>query len=102
MMTPEQTSIIPDKTVELAINIDSMQEMNKDNIDFYFSLMDRIIKPSGYFFASNRVEKIMLGEPIRFSEYPWRSHNRTIFYEINPLTRLVQNDPLYIRMDQYK
>ena len=101
MMTPEQTAIIPNKTVELAVNIDSMQEMNMKNIDSYFDMIDRIIKPNGYFFSSNRVEKIMTGEPIRFSAYPWRSYTRTIFYEINPLTRLVQLDPLFIRMEQY-
>ena len=102
MMTPEQTSIIPDGIVDLTVNIGSMQEMTKESIDSYFDMMDRITKSKGYFFTSNRVEKIMSGNPIRFSEYPCRDHTRTIFFEINPLVRLVQLDPLFVRMEQYQ
>jgi putative sugar O-methyltransferase len=102
MLTPDQTSIIPDGTVDLTVNISSFQEMNKDSIDFYFKMIDRITKSNGYFFSSNRVEKIMSGVPIRFSEYPWRPHTRTIFFEIHPLLRLVQLDSIFIRMEQYQ
>ena len=101
MMTPNQTSIIPDGTVDLTVNVGSMQEMAKESISFYFEMIDRITKPKGYFFSNNRVEKIMDGQPNRFSEYPWRSHARTIFFEIDPLTRLVQIDPMFIRLEQY-
>jgi hypothetical protein len=101
LMTPDQTSIISNQTVDLTINTSSMQEMKKTEINFYFKMIDRIIKPSGYFFSNNRVEKIMSQEPIRFSEYPWRDHTRTIFFEIDPLSRLVKLDPNFIRMEQY-
>ena len=101
MMTPDQTSIIPDGTVDLTVNVGSMQEMVKESIDFYFEMIDRITKPNGYFFSNNRVEKIMNGQPIRFSEYPWRSYTRTVFFEIDPLFRLIQLDPLFIRLEQY-
>ena len=101
MMTPDQTSIIPDKTVNLTINTHSMQEMKKTEIDFYYKVIDRIIKPNGHFFSNNRVEKIMSQKPIRFSEYPWRDHTRTIFFEIDPLSRLVKMDSNFIRMEQY-
>jgi putative sugar O-methyltransferase len=101
MVTPDQASIIPDGTVDLTVNIGSMQEMTMESINSYFDMMDRITKPKGYFFTSNRVEKIMSGEPIRFSEFPWRSHTRTIFFEINPLIRLVQLDQLFVRLEQY-
>ena len=101
MMTPDQTSIIPDGTVDLTVNISSMQEMVKESIDFYFEMIDRITKPNGCFFSNNRVEKIMNGQPIRFSEYPWRPHTRTILFEVDPLSRLVQLDPCFIRLEQY-
>jgi putative sugar O-methyltransferase len=101
MMTPDQTSIIPDGTVDLTVNVHSMQEMVKESIDFYFEMIDRVTKPGGYFFSSNRVEKIMDGQPNRFSEYPWRPYTRTVFFEIDPLHRLVQLDPLFIRLEQY-
>jgi len=101
MMTPDQTSIIPDGTVDLTVNIHSMQEMVKESIAFYFEMIDRITKPNGYFFSSNRVEKIMDGQPIRFSEYPWRPHTQTIFFEIDPLVRLGQLEPSFMRLEQY-
>jgi len=101
MMTPDQTSIIPDGTVDLTVNMNSMQEMGKESIDFYFEMIDRITKPNGCFFSNNRVEKIMDGQPIRFSEYPWRPHTRTILFEVDPLSRLVQLDPCFIRLEQY-
>jgi putative sugar O-methyltransferase len=101
MISPDQISQIPDDTVDLTVNISSMQEMTKETIESYFDMMDRIIKPNGYFFTSNRVEKIMSGEPIRLSEYPWRDHTQTIYYEINPLTRFTQLDPTFIRMEKY-
>ena len=56
---------------------------------------------SGFFFANNRVEKWINGEPIRFSEYPWRSYTRTVFFEIDPFYRLVQLEPIFIRLEQY-
>jgi len=101
MITPDQTSIIPDGTVDLTVNVGSMQEMGKESIDFYFEMIDRITKPKGYFFSNNRVEKIMDGQPIRFSEYPWRPHTQTIFFEIDPFARLVQLDPCFMRLEQY-
>ena len=101
MMTPDQTSIIPDGTVDLTVNVGSMQEMVKESIDSYFKMIDRITKRKGYFFSNNRVEKIMDGQPIRFSEYPWRSHTQTVFFEIAPLARLVQLDPCFMRLEQY-
>ena len=53
MMTPDQTSVIPDGTVDLTVNVGSMQEMVKESIDFYFEMIDRITKSKGYFFSNN-------------------------------------------------
>ena len=75
--------------------------MSKDSIEYYFKMIDRITKSGGYFFTSNRVEKIMDGDPIRFSEYPWNPDSRIIFFEIHPFKRLAQLDAIFVRMDQY-
>ena len=75
--------------------------MTKESINSYFDLIDRITKSNGYFFTSNRVEKIMSGKPNRFSEYPWRENARSIFFKINPFYGLVQLDPLFVRLEQY-
>ena len=68
MVAPDQTSAIPDGIADLTVNIGSMQEMTQKSIGSYFDMMDRITKPKGYFFTSNRVEKIMSGEPVRLAE----------------------------------
>ena len=101
MISPDQISKIPDDTVDLTVNINSMQEMTKESIKSYFNMSDRISKSKGCFFTANRVEKIISGEPIRFSEYPWRSHTRTIYYEIDPFTKFYQREPIFIRMEEY-
>ena len=101
MLTPQQTSQIQNQSIDLAINIHSMQEMNNETTRSYFELIDRIIKSGGHFFCSNRMEKIMDGKAIRFLDYPWRSETSTIIFEPDPLMRLVNLFPAYIRMEQY-
>jgi hypothetical protein len=101
MLTPQQTSHIKNQSVDLTVNVHSMQEMNNEAIYSYFDLVDRISKPGGIFFCANRMEKIMDGKPIRFLDYPWRSNTRTIIFEPDPLIRLVNLSPSYIRVEQY-
>ena len=101
MLTPQQTSLIKDQKIDLALNVHSMQEMNTEAIGSYFDLLDRILKPKGYFFCANSAEKIIDGKALRFLDYPWRSHNSTVIFEPDPLMRLVNLFPAYIRMEQY-
>ncbi len=101
MLTPQQTSHIKNQSVDLTVNVHSMQEMNDEAACSYFDLVDRISKPGGMFFCANRMEKIMDGKPTRFLDYPWRSNTRTTIFEPDPLIRLVNLSPSYIRMEQY-
>jgi len=101
MLTPQQTSTIKNKDIDLVLNIHSMQEMNIETIQLYFDLVDRIIKPQGYFFCANRMEKIMNGKAIRFLNYPWRSNTQEITFEPDPIMQLVNIYPSYIRMEKY-
>ena len=100
MLTPQQTSQIQDKVIDLVINIHSMQEMKDETISCYFNLIDRIIKTKGHFFCANSVEKVMDGKAVRFLEYPWRTNSKTILFEKDPLLGLVNLSPSYIRLEQ--
>jgi len=55
-----------------AINIASMQEMNKGTVESYFSFLRDVLVQDNLFYCCNRKEKIMHGgEVSRFYEYPW-------------------------------
>ncbi len=111
-LTTEQTHLVKDNSIDLAINIDSFQEMTHKQIEIYFQLIQRCCSNNSYFFTSNRVEKIpcrpgsyqneTTESPNRFSDYPWNPANDTLIYEINKLVRLVQLDNTYIRLEQIK
>ena len=100
MLTPQQTSHIKNQSIDLTVNVHSMQEMNDETIHSYFDLIDRISKLGGIFFCANSMEKIMDGKPMRFLDYPWRSNTRTLIFEPDPLMRLTNLSPSYIRMEQ--
>jgi putative sugar O-methyltransferase len=107
-LTVDQVDIIQENSVDLAINCHSFQEMTHDQIDSYFCLVQKLIKPAGLFFVANRIEKIPCGDdaltadqmdpPNRFAEYPWDPRNHDLVYEISKLSRLVSLDPVAIRL----
>ncbi len=101
MLTPHQTHLIPEKSIDQVVNIHSMQEMNMETINFYFDMIDKIVKKGGHFFCSNRTEKIMSGKPIRFFDYPWHSNTKTIVFEPDPLFSQLTLSDIYIRLLQY-
>jgi len=108
-MVPSQASLISDNSIDLTINTASFQEMTHDQIEEYYKLIQRVNYEGSFFFTSNRVEKIPCGPnsyevetlaaPNRFSEYPWDENNKTLIYEVCRLTRLVQLDNAFIRLD---
>jgi putative sugar O-methyltransferase len=109
-LTVDQVDSIKENSVDLVINCHSFQEMTHDQIDSYFRLVQKICKPAGLFFVANRIEKIPCGEdafttdqvdpPNRFAEYPWNPRNHDLVYEISKLSRLVQLDPIAIRLQR--
>ena len=109
-LTPGQIHLIPDSSIELAINTSSFQEMTYPQIKEYFALIERACTDDGYFYTRNRVEKLPdenipqkgTTEPvIRFSEYPWNCNNRILVYEICRLFRLTQR-AVYVRLEQIR
>jgi putative sugar O-methyltransferase len=62
---------LPGKFVDLVINTRSMMEMNLETINFYFSEIQRIVKPGGMFYCVNRYSKSTVGQSIRIKDYPF-------------------------------
>lgn len=67
-----QLSMIPPECVDLIINISSLHEMRKDQIDFYFGQFGRILKPGGHTYIKEwKVGKVLF-EGITLSEADYR------------------------------
>ena len=60
-----------DNSVDMFINMRSIQEMNLKTIDFYFKELQRTIKIDGIFTCINRYKKRVSGECINFTDYPY-------------------------------
>jgi len=67
-----QLSSIPPESVDLIINISSLHEMRRDQIDFYFEQFGRILKPGGHTYIKEwKVGKVLF-EGITLSEADYR------------------------------
>jgi putative sugar O-methyltransferase len=111
-LTVDQVGLMPDDTVDLAINCHSFQEMTHAQIKAYLELVQRVCRDSGWFFSANRVEKVPCGPdaftveqldpPNRMAEYPWHAGNEVLVYQVSKLSRLVQLDAVAIRLERVR
>jgi putative sugar O-methyltransferase len=109
-LTVDQLDLLGDSSIDIAINCHSFQEMTHEQIDVYFSLVQRVCRDSGWFFTANRVEKIPCGAdafsieqvdpPNRMAEYPWNKQNEVLVHEISKFSRLVQLDAVSMRLER--
>jgi SAM-dependent methyltransferase len=53
IVTPWHQEMIQNTRFDIAINIESMQEMEKKHIEFYIALFDRLLKENGHVYISN-------------------------------------------------
>jgi hypothetical protein len=53
IMSSWQVQQLPDGYFDLAINIDSFQEMNQGHVDFFLGLFDRLLRDQGMVYVSN-------------------------------------------------
>jgi putative sugar O-methyltransferase len=90
-LTPNQLELLPDKSIDLFVNISSLHEMRMDQIRYYFAEIDRLTRK--YFYFKQWKETIIPfeNEAITEADYPiredWRLINRqqckvqTYFFE---------------------
>ena len=48
-LTPNQLELLPDKSIDLFVNISSFHEMRMDQIKYYFGEIDRLTRRYFYF-----------------------------------------------------
>lgn len=79
LLVPSQAELIPDASVQIAVNTSSFQEMTYAAIGHYFDLVERVLTPRGLFYCVNEetCSKVE-GEPIEFRRYPWREGWETL------------------------
>lgn len=72
--------------IDLVININSMQEIDKHITKNYFDFMRKIsVKRNLYFYCCNRESKVLPdGTIISFSEFPWKDSDQIIIDELCP------------------
>jgi SAM-dependent methyltransferase len=82
-LTPATASELPRAAIDLALNTDSMQEMETETIRAYFHLMRRVLHGRRLFYNSNRVEKWTGERVTRLADYPYRPGDRHHFSRVN-------------------
>jgi putative sugar O-methyltransferase len=78
---------VPDKYIDLMINIRSMMEMSPPIIDFYFTHIHRVVKDNGLFACFNRYIKVYEDGDIIMKDYPFDEYWVTVLSQ----TSLFQN-----------
>lgn len=79
-LLPNQLELLPSKIADLFINISSLHEMRRDQIEFYFNCIDNLIKKYVYFkqwkISKNSYDNIIITE----KDYPIRENWEKIFW----------------------
>ncbi len=69
-LTPNQLELLPDKSVDLFINISSLHEMRMDQIRYYFGEIERLTRRYFYFKQWKETTVPFENETIREADYP--------------------------------
>ena len=69
-LTPNQIELMPDRSVDLFINISSLHEMRMDQIRHYFGQIDRLTRRYFYYKQWKETTVPFENETIRESDYP--------------------------------
>jgi len=77
-LTPNQMELVPDKSIDLFVNISSLHEMRMDQIRYYFGEIDRLTR--GYFYFKQWKETTIPfeNETVAEADYPVRDNWRLI------------------------
>ena len=83
-LLPHQLELLPEKSIDLLINISSLQEMSRDQINHYYDLIDkkaRYFYSKQWIFWENPEDKMQVPAII----YPTKPHWALINARINPV-----------------
>lgn len=86
LLPPDAARRLPAASFDLAVNTDSMQEMEFPANREYFTLLRRLLRPPALFYSSNRVEKWIGSGTTRLADYPYTEGDRDLFSRENLFT----------------
>jgi len=78
-LTPNQLESLPDKSVDLFVNISSLHEMRMDQINYYFREIERLTSKYFYFKQWKETTVPFENETIREADYPIRENWQLIY-----------------------
>lgn len=86
--TPNQMDVLPNPQFNLFLNISSLHEMRRDQIDNYFSLIDKYTH--GYFYTKQWLKSVNQddGTIIKYEDYPVPPSWKLIYFRKNPIQSL--------------
>ncbi len=87
LIPPEAARRLPSAAFDLALNTDSMQEMELPAIRQHFALLRRLLRPPALFYSSNRMEKWIGSSTNRLADYPFIDGDRDLFSRENVFMR---------------
>ena len=83
-LLPSQLELLPDKSVDMFINISSLHEMTHDQIAYYFGILERLVAHYFYLKAwkiSHLPDKVTITE----SDYPFSTNWTRLFWRECPV-----------------
>lgn len=78
-MTPNQLAMLPDKSIDLFLNISSLHEMRLDQIRYYFAEIERLARKYFYFKQWKETVIPFENEKITEADYPVRDDWRLVY-----------------------
>jgi hypothetical protein len=92
-LTPSQFKRIPDRSTDLAVNIESFAEMPQKIAEDYVHAFYRVLKTGGYMFTANRESRI-ISEDGSFTCYwnlPYSDNDEMLLWEYCPMRQFLMN-----------
>ncbi|MBN1439913.1 MAG: hypothetical protein JW929_10930 [Anaerolineales bacterium] len=87
LIPPEAARRLPSASIHLAVNNETMQEMELAAIREHFSLFRRLLRPPALFYSSNRAENWTGNSTTRLAEYSFVEGDRDLFSRENAFMR---------------
>lgn len=88
----DNAPLITEAPVALAVNVDSMMEMDPPVIDEYFRILRGNKAGETAFYCCSRIyKKLYDGTEVRFEEFPWRRDDRILHDSVSPWDQWTYN-----------
>ena len=84
-LLPDQAEQLPDKSIDVFINVSSLHEMSRAQVDRYFALIDRLCRGRMYTKQWRRSRAGVNGVVFGENDYPVPAGWRTVFHRRHPI-----------------